>query len=192
MKLLSRTLMLAIMVLATSSMFAQKNEPGELKKKVQAINNSMVEAILQEDFDKIMTFYDEKVISMPNYAPMIRGLDEMMEKQEAASESGNKMKAMRLTTKKVSDYGNVLVEIGIYSITMEIAGMPGEITDKGKYLTVWKKYDDGFKILNEIWNTDVNPMLKGAPGDEKPSPADKEKPKPQEQKKPKSAKEIKS
>jgi hypothetical protein len=73
-------------------------------------------------------------------------------------------------TKKVTAYGNAVVEVGMYTITMVIPGMPQPVSDEGKYLTVWLKQSDGsYKIVDEIWNTNVHPM-KGAPKAD-PSPA---------------------
>jgi hypothetical protein len=43
-----------------------------------------------------------------------------------------------------------------------MAGMPGEIEDAGKYLTIYERDADGaLKIKVETWNTDVNPMMMG-------------------------------
>ena len=193
MKLVKKTLVLAITMLAAVSMFAQKGETSKLEKKIQDMNDEMAKAMINDDLNKLMSYYDKNVISMPNYAPILFGSEEMMVKQKESSAKGNKVTDMKMTTMSVTDYGDVLVEIGSYSITMEIKGMPGPVSDKGKYLTIWKKYDDGYQILNEIWNTDVNPMFSSSgKSGEKPSPVNDTKMKPQEQGKTKSGKNLKS
>ena len=165
-----RSLAFAVLMLATVTMIAQKGDKGELKKKFQAINNQMVGATLNQDYGKLLTYYDEKVISMPNYSPMLRGIEALKTHQQASAEKGVKVTAMKLTTKKVTDHGKVLVEVGNFTITVEAPGMPNPISDQGKYLTVWRKDGDNYKILNEIWNTDVNPMSGVKKGNEKPKP----------------------
>ena len=175
MKIIIRSLALAVLMLATVTMIAQKGDKGELKKKFQAINNQMVGAILNQDMGKILTYYDEKVISMPNYSPMLRGIDALKAQQEASAEKGVKVTAMKLTTKKVTDYGEILVEIGNFNITVEVPAMPTPMSDQGKYLTVWRKNGDNYKILNEIWNSDVNPMAGIKKGNEKPKPVNDDK-----------------
>lgn len=170
MKTMTRTLVLFVLMMATLSMSAQKTE---IKDQIQKINNEMIGAILNDDYGKILTYYDDKVISMPNYGPMIRGIDQMKEHQMEAAEKGNKVTEMSLLTKKINDYGDVVIEIGTYTITLEMAGMETPVKDAGKYLTVWRKHDNTYKILNEIWNTDVYPgeAVKMGVGNDKPKPA---------------------
>ena len=160
--------MLGFLMLASVAMLAQKGGDNEkLKATIQDYNLAMADAMVKGDYEAVFSYYDDKVISLPNYGEMIRGKEAMMEHQAAGAEMGNKVLAMSLKTKKVSDYGDIVVEIGFYSITMEISGMPDPIKDNGKYLTVWKKDGKSYKILNEIWNTNVHPMMAG----NKPSPA---------------------
>ena len=91
----------------------------------------------------------------------MRGLDEISQHQRDAKEMGHKVTAMKLTTRKITEYGDALVEVGVFTITLEIAGMPQPISDEGKYITVWEKQEKGsYKIAYEIWNTDVNPMMR--------------------------------
>jgi ketosteroid isomerase-like protein len=75
------------------------------------------------------------------------------------TEAGMKMTAFKSTVTDIMQSGNFIVDIGTYEITMtmpQMGGMPW--TDKGKYMTIWEKQDDGtLKIKVETWNTDVNP-----------------------------------
>ena len=152
--------MLVILLLASISLLAQKSGNDKLKKTFQDINDKMAAAVIAGDSEKMFSFYDEKVISMPEYGEMIRGLEELKTHQAEAEEKGNKVLSMSLKTKYVTDYGDIVVEIGYYDITFQIGGAPAPLSDAGKYLTVWKKYGKEFKILNEIWNTNVYPAEK--------------------------------
>jgi ketosteroid isomerase-like protein len=163
----------------------QSDEVSELQRTISDLNNKMAEAILAQDHDKILSFYDDKVISMPNYEKMIRGIDAFAKAQEESAESGNKVTAMKLMTKKVMDHGDIVIEIGKYDITMEIEAYPLPVSDAGKYLNIWKKHGKTYKILIETWNTDVNPMEMMKKGENKsgdapvkPGPQEKNKPKP--------------
>ena len=180
MRTITRSLMLAVLMLAFVSTYAQK-QGGEgdnvLRKKIQAYNNQMTNAIIENDHEKVLSFYDENVISLPNYNEMLRGMPAVSEHHRQAADMGNKVTAMKLTTKKITEYGDALVEIGTFTVTMEVARMPQPITDEGKYLNVWLKQKDGsYKIVNEIWNSDTHPMkMSGAqqkgdinPNSEKP------------------------
>jgi len=156
--------MVAVLMFAAVAMFAQTGGGNkELKGVIQDLNNKMVGAIVNADYGKILTFYDANVISLPNYGKMLRGIDAIAQHQQQSAEMGNKVTALTLTTKKVMPYGDAVVEIGTFTITMEIAGMDKPVSDVGKYQTVWVKHDDTYKIISEIWNTNVHPMkaLKG-------------------------------
>jgi len=166
MKTVTRTLLLAVFMLAIANLTAQKGD-DQLKKKIQSYNNQMVKAMIEGNHEKSLSFYAKDVISMPNYAKMMRGLDEVSKHQQEDAAMGNKITAMTLTTKKVKEYGEAFVEVGVYTITIETKMMPDPINDQGKYLTIWEKQSDGkLRISYEIWNTDTNPMMmmkKGQP-----------------------------
>ncbi len=176
MRTITRSMLFALMMGAFLFASAQKGGGDNmLKKKIQAYNNQMVQAILSGDDEKSMSFYHKDVISMPNYGEMMRGLDAMAEHQKENKEKGNKITAMKLTTKMVTEYGDALVEIGRFSLTYESPKLPQPVSDEGKYLTIWVKDEKGsYKIINQIWNTDVHPMqaMKGQKpkGEEKPNP----------------------
>jgi ketosteroid isomerase-like protein len=171
MKLFTKSLMLAVLMLASVSLLAQKGGNEELKAMIQDYNDAMCDAMVKGDNERLFSFYDEKVISMPNYGEMVRGLDAMIAQHEESAAKGNKVLSMSLKAKKVTDYGDVLVEIGFYQISFKVAEMPEPYNDGGKYLTVWKKHGNEYKILNEIWNTNVHPMMAAQKGGDKPSPA---------------------
>ena len=174
MKLFTKSLMLAVLMLASVSLIAQKGGNEELKAMIQDYNNAMSDAMIKGDNEMLLSFYDDNVISLPNYGEMIRGIDAMKAHQAEAEAKGNKVLSMTLKAKKVTDYGDVLVEIGFYKISFKIAEMPEPYNDSGKYLTVWKKDGKSYKIINEIWNTNVHPMMAAQKGDDKPGPALKE------------------
>jgi ketosteroid isomerase-like protein len=65
---------------------------------------------------------------------------------------------MVLATDRVvaSDAGDVAVEEG--SFKLSYAGADGKpIEDTGKYLVIWRKTDGGWKVVRDIFNTDLPP-----------------------------------
>ncbi len=71
-----------------------------------------------------------------------------------------KMTAFELIATDVIVEGNIAIEIGTYTVSMEMPGM-GLIDDNGKYMNVWEKQEDGsMKIKADIWNTNLNPWMK--------------------------------
>jgi hypothetical protein len=87
--------------------------------------------------------------------------------------AGIKINSFESEPTEVWECGKQVIEIGKFTIALEMPGMPTPIEDEGKYMTVYVREKGGsLKIKAEIWNTDRNPMEMGktktehAPGHE--------------------------
>ena len=146
---------------ATGQELKSKVKADDLKAQVQALNDKMARANVSGDFDAILSIYADDIIYMPNYAPMIRGKEAMIENEKKMAESGAKITSMTLTTLEVTDLGSMVYEIGAYGMAMEIPGMEMPWADKGKYVSIYRKKKDGsLEMVVDIWNTNVNPWEK--------------------------------
>jgi ketosteroid isomerase-like protein len=156
MKSLYLTVLSFLFILSSVQLSAQDNS-GNLKDKLQKMNNAVVKAQLAGDYDMLLSTYADDAISMPSYSPMMKGKDEI-QKAMMKDKDAYKMTEFTLTTLEAYESGNMVYEIGKYGMTMTMKGMGNPIKDDGKYLTVYQKQDDGaLKIKAEIWNTDTNP-----------------------------------
>jgi ketosteroid isomerase-like protein len=142
-------------LLVASQLYAQGE--AELKEKFGEMNKKFAQMMIDNDLEEMLSYYAENPISMPSYQPMLRSLDAMRESHKQQHEMGMKITAFELTATDVIVEGNIAVEIGTYTISMDIPEM-GAMDDHGKYMNVWEKQDDGsMKIKADIWNTDMNP-----------------------------------
>ena len=135
-------------------------DTAELMKKIQAMNDESAKKMISGD-ESMWVNYAEDIISMPSYEPMLKGLEACKESYKKMNESGMKMTAFKSTVTDIMQSGNFIVDIGTYEITMTMPQM-GDMpyTDKGKYMTIWEKQEDGsLKVKVETWNTDVNPWM---------------------------------
>lgn len=141
------------------SSLVYSQDTAELKQKIQEMNDKAAEMMVANDEAGMWANYTDDVISMPSYEPMLKGIEACKQSYKKMNESGMKMTAFKSTVTDIMQSGNFIVDIGTYEITMtmpQMGGMPW--TDKGKYMTIWEKQDDGtLKIKVETWNTDVNP-----------------------------------
>jgi len=138
--------------------FLQAQDLLELKKKVQSINDEYAKQMVGGDMDALWGYYADDIISMPSYEPMLKGLDAVKESSKKMEESGSKITAFSTASTDLMKSGNFVIDIGTYTITMELQGMDMPWNDYGKYLNVWEVSDDGsMKLKVETWNTDVNP-----------------------------------
>ena len=130
----------------------------KLMQEVTAFGDALTEALLANDFETMLDMYTEDAISLPNYSPRMQGKDAFREHQAQMAAAGMKIISFESEPTDVWKAGNQVVEIGQFSIELEMPGMPG-IKDKGKYMTVYVREGGSLKIKAETWNTDTNPMM---------------------------------
>lgn len=160
MKTKSFTTLSVIFLFTCLVAFSQTDEA--LKQKIESINKEMAKAMMEGNYAQSLNYYAKDVISMPNNAKMIQGIEEIKKSNESMMQAGVKMKSFETKTLQIKSNGNQVTEIGTYKLSMAIPGMPNDYEDHGKYLTIWEKQSDGsLKIKIEMWNTDVSPVGSG-------------------------------
>jgi ketosteroid isomerase-like protein len=57
---------------------------------------------------------------------------------------------------EVVGYGDLAYVRGTFEVTMSGPGLPGVMTERGKYLSILRKQADGtWKLAIDIWNSDL-------------------------------------
>jgi len=105
-----------VIIAAMNPAYAQKT--GDLKAKIQKLNDKYVEATIAGDTETLMLFYTDDIIYMPNYSKMVKGIDAVRKDDEMGNEAGLKVTSMTLETLEVYDCGDMVYEIGLFDITM--------------------------------------------------------------------------
>jgi len=146
----------AAILIALSQLYAQSE--AEMKTKFNELNKKFSKMMIDNHLEEMLSYYAENFISMPSYQPMLRSLDAMRESHKQQHEMGMKVTAFELTATDVILEGNIAVEIGTYTISMDMAGM-GAIDDHGKYMNVWENQGGDWKLRADMWNTDMNPRM---------------------------------
>jgi len=156
---MKKLLIILLMLIVSSSVFYSQDD-SDLKAKFNAMNQEFADMMIAGDHQGMVKWYADDIISMPSYQPMLRGIDAVKKSGEMMEQSGVKTKDFSLTTTDVIEAGNYVVEIGTYTITMQIPGMDKPWEDHGKYMNVWEAQDDGsYKMKADTWNTDTNPWM---------------------------------
>ncbi len=154
--ILSSALLIALLFVTAFNAFSQSEE--ELKVKIEKMNAKMVKAMLAGDHEMSLAYYVDDAISLPSYQPMLKGKEAIAASAKEASNSPMKITSFELHTKKIEVCGDMVIEIGKYSMAFTMPNMPEPATDKGKYITIWEKQTDGsLKIKIDTWNSDINP-----------------------------------
>ena len=160
MRTANRVLPILVFFLISISFPVLSQDMDEMKKNIDDWNNQLSEAMMKGDNEKILSFYADDIISMPSYQPMLEGKEALKNAMMMDANSGNKFTKFKMTSKKLLSEGNLLVDIGTYELSMDIQGMEEPYNDRGKYVTIYEKQDDGsWKIKVDTWNSNINPWM---------------------------------
>jgi ketosteroid isomerase-like protein len=155
--LLTKTALLSIVFMA-SVILANAQSDAELKSKIEKLNLEIGAAMVSGDYEKSLSFYTKDIISLPNYQPMLNGIEAVKQSNEEMKKAGWSVTAFKINTHSVMSCNNLVTEIGTFEISFAMKGMDEPMTDVGKYITIWEKQKDGsLKIRIETWNTDKYP-----------------------------------
>jgi uncharacterized protein (TIGR02246 family) len=121
---------------------------------IHAANARFLEAFKRGDKAGLVANYaDDAILMMPNEEAW-RGRDGL-DRGFSGFLSQMSFKDGSATTADLMLAGDLAVETGTFAWTLQPKAGP-EIKDKGKYLTVWKRQQDGtWKIVRDINNTDL-------------------------------------
>jgi uncharacterized protein (TIGR02246 family) len=120
--------------------FAQQAE-------IEAVNTKWIDFFNKGDFAGIATLYTEDATALPPGSSIVKGrvaIEVMWKKM--AEEIGDP----KLSTIDVKPLGpSAAREIGTFSLTAK-GSTPREVT--GKYVVVWEKVGNDWKLATDIWN----------------------------------------
>lgn len=125
----------------------------QVQKAIEEANQKFGEAFRQGDAAALANLYTEDATLLPPNSEMLKGKQGVETFWKGAIQMG--VKDAVLTTVEVLGRGDLVCEIGKYSLTIQPEGQEA-VEDKGKYIVIWKKTDDGtWKLHVDIWNTSL-------------------------------------
>ena len=111
-------------------------------------------AYMRGDVNAIMAFYTPDAVIFPERSDAISGHDAV--KRYWKHEPGQKVTRHRLIPTQVTVDGKHAYDHGIYEIAGERNGKAwGPVRDK--YLVVWRREPDGWKMQLDMWNSGPKP-----------------------------------
>lgn len=110
------------------------------------------------DPDGIAALYASDARLMPPNSEATIGHDAIKEMFGAMIEAGL---AIELSPIETHSAGDTAYNVGTYTLTAN-----GDVTDRGKYIEVWRRGADGAWLMtNDIWNSDMPVAMPGGGGD---------------------------
>src|SRR5215471_2839811 len=136
----SIALVIALVAALIAPAFAQKAE-------IEAVNAKWIDYFNKSDFAGVASLYTEDATAFPPGSGMVKGRPGIEALWKGIAEKAGDPK---LTTLDVKSLGpSAACEIGTF-ILMTKASPPQQVT--GKYLVVWEKVGNDWKLAADIWN----------------------------------------
>jgi ketosteroid isomerase-like protein len=126
---------------------AQQVESPSLAQQIEAANAKFIDFFNKSDFAGIGSLYSEDAAAFPPGSSMVKG--------RAAIEAmwkgmGEEVTDPEVSTVEVKSLGPTAAqEFGQFSLKTK-GSTPQEVT--GKYVVIWEKVGDDWKIATDIWN----------------------------------------
>jgi uncharacterized protein (TIGR02246 family) len=122
-----------------------------LKDEIQAAQNRLAEAITARDASGAASLYTEDARLIPQGAPECADHGAIAAFFAGAADNG--IVSARFTTREVEGDDTQAVEIGMYELyAAHPSGDRMRVAD-GRYLVVWRKVGDDWRIHRDIFNT---------------------------------------
>ena len=145
---MKRQLLVTLLIICAASL-AQAQQSA--RTAIEANTKQFVEAFNKGDAAAVANMYTTDARMLPPNSEMVEGRPNIQKFWQDAITAGLKMGS--LETVHVETQGNIAVEIGRYTTTISRAGTT--ITDKGKYVVVWKREGGSWKLSVDMFNTSV-------------------------------------
>jgi uncharacterized protein (TIGR02246 family) len=117
------------------------------KAEIEAVNAKWVDFFNKGDFAGVASLYTDDAAAFPPGAGIVKGRDAIGAMWKGLAEQVSDPKVTTLEVKSLGP--SAAREIGTVSLKTKEA-KPKEIT--GKYVVVWEKVGDDWKLAADIWN----------------------------------------
>ncbi len=153
---MKRQLLVTLLMICAASVGEAQQSP---RTAIETNNKQFTEALNKGDAAAVANMYTTDGRVLPPNGEMVEGRANIQKFWQGAISGGVKM--VSLETVRVENEGNVVVEIGRYTLTSPGAGGT-TTTDKGKYVVVWKREGESWKLAVDIFNTSI-PIASATP-----------------------------
>ncbi len=145
------TALLSVLVFTScEEMTGEGTEPDldQVKTDIQALEDEFARALMDKDAEAIATLYAEDMIVLPNEKPMMDSKEEMLADMKKDFAEDSTRLNIRFEVLDVMAEDDLVIETG-RSVSTLADGKERE----GKYLVVWKKTGETYKVLRDIGNS---------------------------------------
>ncbi|WP_430815633.1 YybH family protein [Carboxylicivirga sp. RSCT41] len=138
-----------LLVIFFGASCTQPHVQQDVKADIQMANQAIMDAIKSQDVDKITAHYTADVVILPSNNEALTGIESARQMWVDGFNYG--MGHLDFITEEAIAYGDIAQEHGIYKYYTP----DNEMVDHGKYVVIWKKEGEQWKIAKDIWNSSL-------------------------------------
>ncbi len=128
----------------------------QVRQEIEAVVRRWMEAYRSGDAAQLAALYTDDALLLPPDAEMVRGKEGIQQLFGAFMASG--VKEINLSIVEVeSDGGQFAHEVGTAELVIRPGGQP-EMRATGKYVVIWKREGDTWKLHVDIFNNTTPPQ----------------------------------
>lgn len=160
MQILKPCILIILIVLLVFPVFllAEKNFEA-LKTEIQERNEALIEARTAHNLKKLLDFYFEDAVLMPDFKPVKKGKNaiEAMFREDFKQVYKSSSAQFHITDLQVA--GDKIIEHSTWTLSLSGGQLPSPQAYFGSSVSIWKRDKDGkLKMTFNIWNLDHNPF----------------------------------
>lgn len=122
---------------------------ANINTEISQANKKFEENFKNSNPKAIADLYTTDATLLPPGADFIKGKQGIADFWQGAMKMG--VKQVKLNTMEVQPCENTAIEMGTYTL----AGEGGATLDEGKYMVVWQKQNDAWRLHKDIWNSSM-------------------------------------
>jgi uncharacterized protein (TIGR02246 family) len=142
-----------VAILAGCLLFAcaapESRQPLDVTEEIQAANEQFVAAFERSDAEALAALYTQDGRLLPPNSDVVAGTAAIQGFWQTVMEAG--VAEARLTTEEAEGFGDTAFEVGRYGLY----DSDGNTIDEGKYVVIWKRTEDGWRLHRDIWNSSM-------------------------------------
>lgn len=132
----------------------------DVTNQIKESNKSFMDAFESGDAETVAGNYTADAKLFPPNSDVVEGTEAIQNFWQGIMDMG--VKKAILTTIEASGCGTTAYEEGRYMMHTD----DGTMIDQGKYIVIWKKVDEQWKLYRDIWNSNnPAPMARAMEGD---------------------------
>jgi uncharacterized protein (TIGR02246 family) len=145
-----------VLALSTACQTQATKTPAAEETTLRKLDDEWSTAVGAKDVEKTISYYADDALLMPPNIPTLSGKQKIRELWKSLLESPGFAGGWKATKVEVAASGDLAYVSGDYELTeTDDSGKP--MTDKGKYLEIWKKQLDGsWKCVADMFSSDLN------------------------------------